>query len=126
LLNHILEFAQSQLGKRGELAPFGASVDLEGQLQMVAVGEHMPSAAMLEMLVRVTADQRASLRAVAFASDVRLKDGGDAIRCESEHRDGVAIDCLLPYRKKRFGRGIDYGELQAAPGTPRVWDAPPT
>jgi hypothetical protein len=124
LLNHILEFAQGQVGKRGVFAPFGASITLDGQVQLLAAAEHMPSAEMTTSLVRGVSSQRASLRAVAFGSAVRLPDGADAIRCDLEHRDGVAIAVLLAYHKKRLGRGVEYGQLKAAPAVARVWQEP--
>jgi hypothetical protein len=40
-----------------------------------------------------------------------------------EHREGIAIAVVLPYNKKRFGRGVDYGSLAAASGTRQLWDA---
>ena len=61
------------------------------------------------------------LRAAAVIADVRLPDGGDAIRVELEHTEGLALTVLLPYSKKRFGRGIDYAPLQAGAGTRHVW-----
>lgn len=73
-------------------------------------------ATMLEGLTRTRDD----LRAIAIVADVRTSDW-DAVRVELEHRDGHAIAVLLPYKKKRFGRGIAYGSLRAAAGTRRVW-----
>jgi hypothetical protein len=29
----------------------------------------------------------------------------------------------LPYKKKRFGRGIEYGNLGAGAGQRQIWDA---
>jgi hypothetical protein len=51
---------------------------------------------------------------------VRLPDS-EAVLVELEHREGPAIAVLLPYKKKRFGRGVEYSSLRAAPGHPQVW-----
>jgi len=64
-----------------------------------------------------------ALRAVALVADVRV-DGGDAVRVELEHRDGHALAVLLPYKKKRFGRVIEYGALGAGTAAPQVWTRP--
>ena len=47
----------------------------------------------------------------------------DAVRVELEHRDGHAISVLLPYKRKRLRRGLDFGDLSAGPGERRVWSA---
>lgn len=57
---------------------------------------------------------------IAVCFDVWLPDS-DAIRVELEHRDGQAIAVLLPYKKKRLGRGFDYQDLRAAATDKMVW-----
>ena len=42
-------------------------------------------------------------------------------RSNSNTLKGPALTILLPYSRKRFGRGIDYGQLQAAAGARHVW-----
>ena len=124
LLNAALPFAQQMLDKNGEFYPFGASVALDGKHAMVAAepgqGEHPKSDEVLALLLDGIRAQRQELRAVALAADVRV-DGGDAVRVELEHRDGHALAVLLPYKKKRLGRGIEYGALRAGAAARRVW-----
>ena len=38
-----------------------------------------------------------------------------------EHREGHAIAVLLAYKKKRLRRGVEFGDLAAAPGAQQVW-----
>jgi hypothetical protein len=45
------------------------------------------------------------------------------VHVELEHRDGQAIRVLLPYKRRRLRRGVDYGELGAAQGQPRIWSS---
>ena len=124
LVNEALPLAQETLDKSGEFYPYGVAVALDGATRMIAgdpgEGEHPAStdviATMLEGLTRT----RDELRAIAIAADVRTS-ASDAIRVELEHRDGHAIAVLLPYKKKRFRRGIEYGSLSAAASTRRVW-----
>jgi hypothetical protein len=54
-------------------------------------------------------------------ADVRA-DGSDAIRVQIEHRKGHAMYVLMPYRKRRLKRGVEYGSLTAGSGTPQVWN----
>jgi class 3 adenylate cyclase len=74
----------------------------------------------LNQLVGGLQEQAGNLRAAALVADVRAGTS-DAVRVELEHRDGQAIRALLPYKRKRLRRGIDYGELVAAPGGQRFW-----
>jgi hypothetical protein len=124
LLNATLPFAQEMLSKRGEFHPFGAAVDVGGELKMVAgdpgAGKHPESAAVLGALLEGLRSQSGELRAAALVADVRV-DSSDAIRVEMEHRDGHAMTVLMPYKKKRLGRGIEYASLQAGAATRQVW-----
>jgi hypothetical protein len=120
LLNVVLPFATQCLDKRGELAPYGATVDRAGAVSLEAMGEAANSVDMLRDLTSAIRARRDDLRAVALVADVTTPDG-DAVRVELEHRDGIAIVVLLPYRKRRFGRGIEYGDLVGAGGEPQVW-----
>jgi hypothetical protein len=124
LLNATLPFAEQMLGKNGEFFPFGASVTVDGGVSMAAgdpgEGEHPRSDDVLATLLEGFRGRREALRAVAFVADVRV-DGGDAIRVELEHRDGHALAVLLPYKKKQFGKGIEYGTLEAGTAARQVW-----
>jgi hypothetical protein len=126
LLEPALGFAQQQLAQHGEFFPYAVVVRSDGQTEMVAArpdaANDRPASTDVIAACRTTlAERRDQLRAAAVIADVRLTDGGDAIRVELEHTEGPALTILLPYSKKRFGRGIDYGQLQAAAGTRHVW-----
>jgi|HubBroStandDraft_1064217.scaffolds.fasta_scaffold350090_1 hypothetical protein len=125
LLNTTLPFAQQQLDKRGALLPFGAVVDRDGTVRLTAAydGAELPASHdLLNSLHEGARSQRASIRAAAFVADVTVPgEPSDAIRVDVEHADGVAIAVLLPYSKRRLGRGIDYEPLRAAPGERHVW-----
>lgn len=68
------------------------------------------------------AEKRERIQAAAIVADVSTPEG-DAIRVELEHVEGHALAVLLPYSRKRFGRGVNYGELRAQAGRPQVWAA---
>jgi len=122
LLDACLRFAEQTLAKYGEMYPFGAAVANDGTMTMIAVQPPdgtLPKE-MLAMLHEAASQGRDGWRAVAFVADI-LADGKDAIHVETEHRDGIAIGVLAPYRKGRFRKGVTLGTLSAVPGTRRVW-----
>jgi hypothetical protein len=116
LLDMLMGFAVESLEKHGEFYPF-AGVLSGGQGQFVAAAtgdEHPASTELIEMLEAALRTHVAEgAQAAAIAADVSL-DTGDAVRIHVEHVDGDAVDVFLPYAKKRL-RGIDFGELFAAP-----------
>jgi hypothetical protein len=126
LVNVALPFARQMLEEHGEFFPYGVAIDESGEARMVAAdpaqGEQPASVEVLATLVAGLRSERESLRAVALVSDVRLA-GSDAVRVEMEHRDGHALVVVLPYKKRRLRRGVDYGDLGAASGSPQVWRA---
>jgi hypothetical protein len=125
LLEPALGFAQQQLDRHGEFFPFAVVVRSDGQTEMVAArpdanNDRPVSADVIDACRTTLAEQRDHLRAAAVVADVRLPDG-DAIQVELEHTEGPALTVLLPYSKKRFGSGIDYGQLKAGASTRHVW-----
>lgn len=126
LLNDALPFALQMLDRRGEFYPYAVKLAIGGDIAMVAgdpgQGEHSRSTDVLPMLYEGLKSERETLRAAATVSDVRIDSpSSDAIRVEIEHREGLALGVFLPYAKKRLGRGLTYGDLQAAPGERRIW-----
>lgn len=119
-----LPFAQQMLEKQGEFYPFGAVMSTGGEAGLLGAdpgqGERPASAAVLATMLGGIRGQRAGYRAVATCFDVRLPDS-DAVRVELEHQEGQTIAVLLPYKKKRFGRGVEYGELRGGTADRQVW-----
>ncbi len=126
LLNALLPFAQQELEKLGEFFPFGAIVTEDGVTRLLGAdamqGERPDRASIISTLLAEAQNRRDELRAVGICSDVQAA-GSDAIRVELEHSEGVAMAVLLPYSKKRFGRGFEYAALQGGVATNRVWTA---
>ncbi len=123
LLEDALPLAQQLLEEHGAFHPYGRarSIDGDGALLAGWTGDEQPPAQeVLALLLDGARQQAADLRAVAFVADGRT-DGGDAIRVELEHREGAAMAITLPYKRRRFGRGVEYGALRAGPADPRVW-----
>jgi hypothetical protein len=126
LLELTLPFAQQQLAEHGEFFPFAAAVGADGAPRLIAadpgLGERPASTDVLDQLVGGLREQAGDIRAAALVADVRAGES-DAARVELEHRDGQAICVLLSYKRRRLRRGVDYGELGAAPGQPRIWSS---
>lgn len=125
LLNEALPFAKQMLSKRGEFFPYAVAMRRNGQVAMIAGytgSEKPPSSEVLDILyqgLRAAAEEN---RGVAVVADVRLRgEATDAIQVDVEHRDGVALKVFLPYRKRRFGGGLETGAMRAEAGERRIW-----
>jgi hypothetical protein len=125
LLDPALGFAQQQLDKHGEFYPYAVVVDTDGQQRMVAAdaGSDRPASAdLITTLIAALSEDRNDLRAAAIVADVRLPEtSSDAIRVTLEHAERIALTVLLPYRPRRFGRGVDYGDLQTGTAAAFIW-----
>jgi hypothetical protein len=125
LLNAALPFARQQLAKHGEFFPYGVAMTRDGKITMIAgyTGtERPPSTEVLETLYEGLRSKAEENRAAAVVSDVRLRgEGTDAIQVEIEHREGIALKVFQPYRKKRFGGGLETGQMRAEDGERRIW-----
>jgi hypothetical protein len=125
LVDAVLPFGQQMLAEHGEFLPYGAMVSADGQVRMLAAShgedQRPASTQLLHTLYSAAQSTSTTTRAAAFVSDVRL--GGstpsDAICVELEHRDGIALTVLLPYRHKR--RKVEYGDMSAQTGDRRIW-----
>ena len=124
LFNAGLEAAESLLAKRGEFFPFGIEVDGEELCLFGAdpgLGEQPPSVEVLRALVEAARSDRARLEAVALVSDVTTVGEGDAVRVQLEHREGVALEIVVPYRRRRFGGKVGFGEMAVSGGSRLIW-----
>jgi hypothetical protein len=124
LLNIAIEFAQQMLAKHGEFYPYAAAISENGSPSMIDADlgvENPTSSSVRDAAFQTLREQRDELRAAAVVTDIRLPElDTDAIQVELEHAEGSSIKILLPYAMKRRGR-LEYGQIQAQPGTPKVW-----
>lgn len=125
LLGPSLGFAQQQLDKHGEFYPYAVVVDDDGQQRMVAADtdhDQPASAELITTLIAKLTEQRDHLRAAAIVADVRLPESGsEAIRVTLEHSERITLTVLLPYKTRRFGRSVDYGDLEAGTAPAFIW-----
>jgi hypothetical protein len=129
LLDPLLTFAQRSLDQHGEFFPFGATISSEGELAMAAAtteSDRPPSQELIDLMEEEfrQAASRGEIRAAAICLDVLLRPPGaepiDAIEVRIEHREADPVNVHLPYKKRRL-RGIEYGDLSASHGVPRVF-----
>jgi hypothetical protein len=125
MLNAALPFAQQMLAKHGAFAPYAVSMSAAGEIGMVAAHaetQQPVTVDVLEMLYEGLRGQSHEIRAAAIACDVKLRPSGeDAIQVAIEHREGAVLAVVLPYKKRRFGGGIEYGTMKAIPSQTRIW-----
>ena len=124
LLSAVLPFATRSLEKYGEFFPFAATVATDGEVRLVGAdpgdGEHPNSSDVLTLLREgITAD-RDSLRAAAYVADV-LVEGSDTVLVQLEHREGTALEVLVPYARSRFRKTLKTGGLSVQAGERYAW-----
>lgn len=79
---------------------------------------------LIASLREVAHSYREWIRAVAIICDITISDGRDAVRVDLEHRDGVTLEILVPFERRRIRRSkmrFDYMTVSYAP--PWVWGA---
>lgn len=127
LLGAALELAQRQKDKRGELYPFSLVMENSGERRVVTpqtVYAPTDSARVLTSLLATLTMQKDTLRAIAVVADIRLpKNAGEGIRVTLEHSEHIAINVVLPYHHRRFGRAVEYGNLEAGIAPAFIWSA---
>jgi hypothetical protein len=125
LLDPALSFATSQLEKRGAFYPYAVVVLADGGHKFVMQDlkdTHPTSAQIITSLIVVLTDQREELRATAIVADARIREQScDTVRVTLEHREGQAMNVLLPYRKRRFRAGIEYYPIETVPADTYIW-----
>jgi hypothetical protein len=84
------------------------------------LGDH-PESQALVLLYKGGRSRNDDIDAVAYVCDVRLESGSDAVRVDLEHRDGHALQIVMPYRIKRIGRGVETGQMSVSSGVRRIW-----
>jgi hypothetical protein len=139
LLNTAMTYAREMLKKEGEFAPFAATLDTRGRLDVAPCPEELAGAeasgqvefVRAELLRRAAAGE---LEAAAVAVNVEARrqvEGGfqDAVRVEIEHQDGYCAVILVPYRLSggHLGglvpRKIEFSKSMSQPGARWLWPA---
>ena len=132
LLDVALRAARDKLDATGEFYPFAVALDEPGTTHQltpeVRTGPRQvaDAAEVFELCWTALRAEAGTVRAAAVVTNVGGPDG-DAIAVALEHPEGPAIEVFLPYvvqgktNGKKPAQKHRYGDLQAAPGQPRVW-----
>jgi hypothetical protein len=131
LLDALLPMARGLLEKNGEFFPFGAVMDRDGKVTMVAGDtgtEHPPSDEVIELLRTAMRREKDDYLAVGVCYDVRVRtragaEPTDAICASLEHKGGMAVDVVEPYAKR--ANKVEYGPLAAQQGRRVVFSSSP-
>jgi hypothetical protein len=119
-----LGVAEQLLERNGGFLPFGAAIERTGDTRLLQAdhgdGEPPETDAAIANLLDGIRSASHTMRCVALVMDV-LMDGSDAVRVELEHRRGVVLRVLMPYRLRRVSGGVERGDLIVEPGQPMVW-----
>ena len=105
------------------LAPFMLVIDSGGHRTMRALGATVDNTADAVRSALQNEDDAQRLRARATVLDVTVRApfAGDAINIRLEHRDGPAVDVLVPYRTTADGVTIDAEAMTTSVDTPNLW-----
>jgi hypothetical protein len=124
-----LGLAEHLLSKNGEFFPFAVTMTTSGGRAALAqvlddnMGEHPNSVDVLESLYSAIGTSRAELVGAAFVADLGLASGGSAVRIQTEHVQGPAIEIVVPYSRHRLRRAVIFGDMSTAVGDRHIWEA---
>ena len=128
ILDIAFDLAQEELGKRGEFLPFVLTIGTEDDhvsLSMVLPNDHDDQPAAEDVVTACLLDlqmQRGELRTAAVVSSVYIPElNTDAIDVRVEHVEGLALDVLCPYSKRRLRGSFSFGDLRAQAATRQIW-----
>lgn len=119
-----VDFAMNQISARDAFLPFTLAVAASGERQALAPnlpsGENPGVDELIDAQWRALSNVRGSLRAGVVAVNVSLPEKGlDAIDLTVEHREGIALNVVFPYRKKPGG--YELLDPSASATQRRVW-----
>ncbi|QZH61415.1 hypothetical protein K1X22_06640 [Mycolicibacterium farcinogenes] len=106
------------------LAPFMLVIAIDGGRAIRNLGASAGQRSVDAVITALQDDTDAEdLRARAIVIDVTVREpfAGDAINVRLEHREGQAIDILVPYRTTGDGITIDSQAMTAAVDIARLW-----
>jgi hypothetical protein len=128
LLNACLPFARQMIEKHGEFFPFGASLEPDGAVNMVAAGTHEQVPASQQLIEELTGAfrtraQRSEIRAAAICANIEMKTPerrSDAIQVTIEHVGADPVRVFMSYRNAPSS-GYEFDEVSAAEATRTIF-----
>jgi hypothetical protein len=117
--------ARTLLMRNREFFPFGATISTKGA---VGLSTPVPAAAtptvhdVIDAILTELRHDKAGKRAYAIVALARTADGGEAVRVELEHKEGVALVIGMPVLRGESG-AVTFGDMAAHPGDRLIWPA---
>lgn len=117
--------ARTLLMRNREFFPFGATISTKGA---VGLSTPVPDAAtptvhdVIDAIMTEFRRDKAGKRAYAIVALARTADGGEAVRIELEHKEGVALVIGVPVIRGESG-AVTFGDMAAHPGQRLIWPA---
>jgi hypothetical protein len=127
MVSAAFRIAQQHLAESSEFAPFALVTSADGRLLAVdldtsALGKHPEADEIAEATRAQLRTLAGSVRGTSLTLNTRLsRERTDAIEVRLEHREGVALLVLLPYKRPKFGGRVEYGAPKTFVGTAEVW-----
>jgi cell division septation protein DedD len=115
--------ARTLLMRNREFFPFGATISDHGTVGLSTPLPDAASPTVHDVIEAIRTDLRASResrRAYAIVALAFAADGGEAVRIELEHREGVALVIGLPVVRGAQG-DVTFGAMRALPGERLLW-----
>lgn len=129
LIGTALGVAGDQIEAHGAFLPVALVVSNDGEISLVAVSPNtvegeaesdLDADEMIADLYEALTQQKGQNRAAAVVCDIHLPDDStDAIHIMAEHRNGVSISAVRPYRQAPSG--WDFGAPFLEPGENQIW-----
>ena len=121
----LFDFARGMLRRQRQFYPFGAVLPVGGTVDLVSGSDLSHPWAENDELRRLLEDhlaRRASQEDIAAAGVCTQRDAVVEVRVE--HRTGRAITLSMPYKARRIGRSVEFGNIEAGEGGHVIF--PPT
>jgi hypothetical protein len=119
--------ARHFLDRSGDFIPFPMAVKADGELALIGLNQpespETPQAQdVVDGIIDLFRDRRDSIRALAIGANVQIpSEVTDAIEVRLEHRDGICITVLVPYRLDPLDDSYEYDEPRAQDGDAAIW-----
>jgi hypothetical protein len=119
--------ARNFLERNGDFIPFPMAVKADGELALIGLNQpqsaDVPQAQdVIDGIIGLFRERRDSIRALAIGTNVQIpSEAMDAIEVRLEHREGICISVLVPYRLDSLDDSYEYEEPRAQAGDPAIW-----
>lgn len=115
--------ARTLLMRNREFFPFAATMSAKGAVGLSTPVPEATTPTVHDVINAITDELRhdkAGKRAYAIVALARATDGGEAVRIELEHKEGVGLVIGMPVIRGESG-AVTFGDMAAHPGQRLIW-----